>query len=342
MPAQGRAVRRRGGVLCAALVMVVGLGGCGGDRGAETGEPTVREDRVDGRLPASETLPGSDRSAAAHRGVRWLVENAAQMPPGWAYTQLVRVHRVVDSPALRAEIERALREDRSSGSHVEVPADLTDPQLLRPRHLTGILIELTRRRDLGLPYEREARILEEAIHRDEEGFWRGVKPTQQAAYAYILDEVGIRTSLELAQLIQDARAHVRGGGFVPMASPPYLYELTHLILSRSRYLQSYVDAAEFDFAIPAFRRALQVATTVRTDDDFLDVAGEVLTCFSLLRIPDDPLTARVRAHFMARQNEDGSWGPPGRPDAAKVHLTTNLVLALLEFPETLQPAVAYE
>jgi hypothetical protein len=289
---------------------------------------------ADGGLAETEQpLPEPRRKKAGLAAVAWIIANEPDVPTGWTYPFFSRLQRVVQNRGLATEIDEILELNAKSGRQTKLPTDIADPRQLRPARLTPILFELVRRKEVGMPYAERAAVIEKLIARNDSAFWTRIKPPQQCVYFHLFALLGIHTDWTIDQLIEVARESSRNKPADALGRDlRYLYTLTHLVLTRSGYFRRYVDAEEFQFAIPAFRSGLRHALIKEDGRLFQDVSSEILACFQLLKIADDELTAQTRASLLRRQNPDGSWGAAEGADRDKVHLTFTGAMATLSFP----------
>ena len=251
------------------------------------------------------------------------------MPEGWVHPFFMRLHRVVLDETLTRWIETVLEADAASGRHIPIPRNLRRRRYLQPAELGPILTELERRKQLGLPYEEAAETLEQEIARDEAAFWKPVRATQRAGYLYSFGELGIETRLTVDQMIAAMRSSADRHPREELAvNDQYIYGLTHVVLTRSRYYRSHVDPAEFEFAIPVLRAALAYHYRGPSSIQTYDAISSVLSALMLLRVSEGPLIKDARARLIDEQNTNGSWGSKQGAGRSKSHATLNGVLAI--------------
>ena len=295
-----------------------------------------------GSLSAEEIQSaGVEREArliAASRGLEWLLDNADEMPPGWAPFFLLRLHRATSEAETASRIERVIRDDSAPSRRFPLPDDLGDPKLLRSPNLMSVLFELRRRKAVGEPYEAQAEVVRKLLESRGQQFWPRVRLTQRIVYLYQFRELGWEAPFEFEELVRQvgmwAKSRQWRGG---AQDQPTLYAITHLILVEGRYFQEYVDPERYKSMVPFLLLSLKRLTSegLRGERE-LDIAAEILASLALIRYPDNDLTRDVRKRIIAAQNPDGSWGDGDGVTAGKVHATALAVWATMILPSELR------
>ena len=325
-------VRGTGHVVVVAAALCVCAWSCRGAQppatpeGGDTAETAPAE-------PAPDPL-GAGGAAAARAGLDWLIEHRDALPPGWAFHCFYHLGRVVEDEDLAATIGAIVDEYAAPTRDVPLPTSLDDPIFLNQRTIGLMVRELLRRKRAGRPYQEPAKKIETLLAGKEHAFWSKATPTQQIIFLFHFDELGIGAELDMETIVDGLRRRAEEGDPARLAAgDQYMLALTHVVLYESRYFGDYVDAAELEFIVSAFRAALRHYYDAPPNDLFLDVQGEILVCLKLLRVPDDELIAAARANLIERQLPDGSWGGPRLSPSRKAHLTYTAVLALWDYPD---------
>jgi hypothetical protein len=287
--------------------------------------------------PSEVSAQQAEDHAAALRGVDWMVRNADALPAGWVHPFLSRIARLVDDPIRQQALRAALARDAQSSRHTRVPDAITSQDLLASTRLTPILVELARRRDVGLSIAAPLARLQALINVNEDILIDQLPSTQKVTINHLFDELDLRWSLNLETLIVDAQ---RRSTLEPLPSLAknyqYLYTLTHLVLASSNYFRNALDSQALMFTLPIFDAALVELLRKPSDNFSLDLQSEILMCYQLLDAPDRAAGQATRAFLRARQNPDGSWAAPGKVNRRSTHVTTSAIFGLIRYPAHLR------
>lgn len=293
------------------------------------------ESRDDG--PDTEAAP-STRLSAARAGIDWLVENVDEMPPGWAHTYLLRLHRLAPDGSAAARIEAALRADPGGRRAAPLPRQLGGAGILQTHRLIPLLFELERRMDLGIPNRQEIDALRQLLEADAGRFWEPIKPTQRLVLLHLFEEVGLEPPRDLEQTVRDLKVELEQRQSEDVASDDgMLYALTHVIMAESGYFQRRPDPERVAFAIPHLRRGLERALESEAPAQSLDLTAEIVGCLTFLGVPVDDRIETARQRILDAQKEDGSWGAGRGATAKRIHLSLNAVTATVDWPARPRP-----
>ena len=286
----------------------------------------------------SETQPQRSlniKAQAAQRGIAWLIENAKDMPPGWAYPNLIRTSRLTTSPTHQEKIAEALEFDRMYGRHRELPKDFTSLEILTNAKAIQLLFEILRRKDTGQDWQGAAAGLQALVSQNETQLWEATRMRDRPTVLHALSELQIETLTEEELFLDALQEQSRQIEPRDLArSTRYIYALTHVVVARSNYFKNSVPPEGLEFTRPIFLAALERHTQGKMGVMEIDLVGEVLTCLELLGI-SDPRMERARIRLIRLQNEDGSWGTGREVSPKRIHPTFNATAGLLDFHEAL-------
>ena len=293
------------------------------------GEPDIRpfEDQPQRSLNV--------KTQAAHRGIAWLIENASEMPPGWAYPNLVRTKRLTTSPTHQERISEALEFDRLYGQHRALPKEFTSIEFLTNSKAIQLLFEIVRRKETGQDWQSAAADLDVLVSQNETELWKATLLRDRPTVLHALSELEIETLTEEELFLNALREQSRQTEPRNLAgSTRYMYAITHVVLARSNYFKNSVPSEGLEFMQPIFLAALERHTHGKMGVMEIDLVGEVLTCLELLGIAD-PRMEKARVRLIRLQNEDGSWGTGREISPKRIHPTFNATAGLLDFHEVL-------
>ncbi|MFH1312525.1 MAG: hypothetical protein ABIJ00_04790 [Candidatus Eisenbacteria bacterium] len=307
-------------VCCCAVCVVLLMGGIARSTGAgDSGDTTC--------------TPASDMTAAAMRGIEWLIANQDAISPAVAVTTFRKIYRVTADDSLAARLLEIIEETEPTLPQVNIAVDIHDRDSRRWHKLRPVLIELVRNKCVNQVFETDLRPIEDL--RDfywDRLFLSTMDLSKKVVAAYLLKRLGVADEL-YDSVVEEVRSQA------DLLNQPrsyhyvfYLYALTHVVLTNSGYYDHYLDPAGFAVEIAGFDKALRdfLALEDMTSTE-LDVASEALTCLKLLRVPADPRMERMYQRLMEEQNPDGSWGSDKEVTGSRIHNTVVASIALLDF-----------
>jgi hypothetical protein len=290
--------------------------------------------------PSDDAL-GAERAtrlSAARAGIDWLVQHVDEMPPGWAHTYLLRLHRLAPDDATAANIEAALRADPGGRRATHLPRRIGVRGVLETRRLIPLLFELARRRDLGIPIRKEIDAFRPLLESDGGRFWEPIKPTQRLVLLHLFEEVGLETPRDLEQTVRDLKVELEQRPPEDVATDEgMLFTLTHVIMAESGYFRERPDPQRVAFVIPHLLHGLDAALEGGESAPSLDLTAEIVGCLTFVGVSADERIDDARAWILDAQNEDGSWGEGQGVTAPRIHLTLNAVTATIDWPERPRP-----
>lgn len=270
-------------------------------------------------------------TAAARRGVSYLIDRADEMPAPWranVFSVLAKIATDVE----QAETCRALAQSARAQPFAELPAHFEASLLRWPRTFREALSELLRRRELDLDWRGPARELAALLADHEDELWAPLSATQRLVVRSQLEQLGIETRLRESEIADKLRARWASEDHaVLLADAPFVLGITHLIFVRSGYFDRMVDPAPHAVEIEVLDRAAErYAQGIPETPIFLDIAGEILAARRLLGQPDSEATRELVANLVALQRPDGSWGE--KRLQRDVHATLTLAEGLGAWP----------
>ncbi len=283
----------------------------------------------------------SDAQMASINGIKWLVAQKDAMSLGFALKSFEKIHRATADVNVRSQMA-ALITNKLSELPTNAPSfdrEIQDWYSLKP--LVKDLIYL---RSQGKPWkEGAARIARLFAERGESVLPSHGTLSERLVAAYQLRQLGVPAETLYTNTLAEIRAQVSGdrqfGGGSDMMR---LYAGTHIIFTASGYYRRYLDPAQFAPEVAQFNKALKhiASSAERIEDNWGDLASEILIARKILRLPPDAQSQAVSRRLMAAQNADGSWGS-GPLSNGKVHYTALAVLALMEFGSEFQVGFDY-
>jgi hypothetical protein len=284
---------------------------------------------------SSATVPtdfAQRRSAAAERGIAYLLEQAPAMPPAWRSSTFENLVKIVPAEALadacREQVEAANR--MSMGLLPEV----YEPALLRNREaFRSTLSELRRLKRRGDDWREPTRALAKLLAEHEDQLWKEMQPTQQLVLGYRLGLLGIETRKTAEDVIGALRLRWSTEDREKLlGDSTFMFGLTHVIFVRSGYFDRLLDPRAYAFETEVLDQATaRYADQLPEAPIFIDIAAEVLTSRRLLRSSESQASRALAQRLIEGQSPDGSWGE--KRFNRDTHATLTAVQALIEFPE---------
>ncbi len=283
----------------------------------------------------------AEDSAAARRGVAYLIDRADEMPGPWRYNMFSFIVKVGTDPDQLKAAEALLRSARQT-PFAELPARFAPNMLRVPTVFRQTLGELLRRKEAGQDWQgptRQLAALLEAHEGDLSDLWQRLGPTQRLITLARFDRLGIRTALRETEVVADLHARwASEDRRALLVNRPFMFGITHVILVRSGYFERMLDPALHRVESDVLDQAAQrYAHHLPADPIFLDIAGEVLAARRLLGLPPSAATRKLAASLVARQRSDGSWGD--KHHQRDIHATIAVVLGLGDWADPFRRAV---
>lgn len=323
VPHRARCVSRAARLLATCAVAIACNISCNADSSGDAPAPAT-----DHATPVS----------GARAGIDWLVDHADAMPPGWAHTYLLRLHRLAPDETMAARIEAALRADPEGRRASPLPRRLGQRRVLQTRQLVPLLFELTRRKDLGIPIRKEQDALQAILKADEGRFWKPIKATQRLVLLHLFAELGLEPPRDPDQTVRELKRELAARPPEDVASDDeMLYALTHVIMTESGYFQERPDPERVAFTIPHLFRGLQRALDDEDPARSLDLIAEIVGCLTFVGVAAEGRIDAARQRILDAQQRDGSWGEGTGATAKRIHLSLNAVTATIEWPARPRP-----
>jgi hypothetical protein len=260
--------------------------------------------------------------------------------PSFAAVTFRKIYKTTTDDSLARAILHTVRAIEPHLPDLDTAIDTSDIRSLRWHTLRPLLMELIRRKCARSEYAWDASQVEAMVATHwEDMFPSKAMLSQKIVAAFLLGKLGIASDTWQAEALEDIRAHKhlldRPGEYYYMS---YLYAVTHVIFVYAGYYDRYLDAADFEPEIAAFRTAIQrFLRSDYLDPMAADIASEILISAKLLRLPVDADIRELQRILMNNQNRDGSWGSSGRADNPKIHTTAVATLALMDFTPEFRP-----
>lgn len=284
----------------------------------------------------------NDTQEAAVRGVAWLVRQKDAMPLSFALKTYEKIHRATADENIRRKMAALTQEKLKALPTSASSIDHRNAGMHDWNALKLAVMDLIYLKSLGKPWKSQADQIAQVFseHGD------AVLPSRTAlnerlVAAYQLRILGVPTGEIYTNTIAEIRTQVPNQQLGDLADLLHLYARTHIIFTASSYYSRYLDPGEFGPEITCFAEALKQFTGwAKMDENWADLASEILIARKLLRQNPDAHSEAMRRRLLSMQNADGSWGSDS-VITSNVHHTVMAVLALMEFAAEFRVGVNY-
>jgi hypothetical protein len=292
---------------------------------------------------ADTTHDPADKTAAAMRGVEWLMANRDAISSRTAVMTFRKLYRVTPDDSLAADLLAIIEEAEDNLPQMNIAFDIHNPDARRWHNLRPLLTELVRNKCVNQVFESDLQPIEDL--RDfywDQLFLSTMDLSKKVVASYMLKRLGIDEGL-YDSAVEEVRSRQN------LLDQPrsyqsvfYLYALTHIVLTKSGYYDHYLNPAAFKGEIAGFHKALvDFADIEDMTTTELDAVSEALVCLKLLRVPTDSTAEKMYRRLIESQNPDGSWGSDDEVTGTRVHNTAVATMALLDFAPAFRPGDIY-